>query len=119
MSASTFRPLFLHSAEQVLTLSGPPIPRRRGDLCKLGIIHNGAVLTSGEKLVAVGSTPRLRAHARRLKAEGINCRGRVVMPGFVDSHTHLVFAGSRVQDYEQRLHGKSYEQIAAADRKSV
>src|SRR5208337_672091 len=44
----------------------------------------------------------------------IDCRGRVVMPGFVDSHTHLVFAASRVNDYELRLRGKSYEEIAQA-----
>ncbi|MGA2982986.1 MAG: imidazolonepropionase [Terriglobia bacterium] len=50
----------------------------------------------------------------RLRAQAIDCRGRVVMPGFVDSHTHLIFAGSRVNDYELRLRGKTYEEIASA-----
>jgi imidazolonepropionase len=50
----------------------------------------------------------------RLGAEAIDCDGRVVMPGFVDSHTHLIFAGSRVNDYELRLRGKTYEEIAQA-----
>jgi imidazolonepropionase len=49
-----------------------------------------------------------------LKAEAVDCRGSVVMPAFVDSHTHLVFAGSRVGDYEERLRGKTYEEIARA-----
>ena len=49
-----------------------------------------------------------------MKAEAVDCRGSVVMPGFVDPHTHLVFAGSRVGDYEKRLQGKTYEEIARA-----
>jgi imidazolonepropionase len=114
MAPSSPRPLFLHNAEQLLTLSGPPVPRRRDDLRELGIIKDGAVLTAGSTVLTVGSTNRLKAEARRLGAERIDCRGRVVMPGFVDSHTHLIFAGSRVQDFEQRLRGKTYEQIAAA-----
>ena len=62
----------------------------------------------------MGTAGNLDVEARRLKARIIDCRGRVVMPGFVDSHTHLVFAGSRVEDYELRLRGKTYEEIAAA-----
>jgi len=62
----------------------------------------------------VGSTRELCGEAQRRKARAIDCRGQVVMPGFVDSHTHLVFAGSRVDDYEQRLRGHTYEEIAAA-----
>jgi imidazolonepropionase len=69
-------------------------------------------LTQGVRILDVGSTRALEAKARRLKAEAIDCRGSVVMPGFVDSHTHLVFAGSRVSDYEARLRGKAYEEIA-------
>jgi imidazolonepropionase len=72
------------------------------------------VLTHGDRIVRIGTTPDVESEARRLKAEVIDCRGRVVMPGFVDSHTHLVFAGSRVEDYEKRLRGQSYEEIARA-----
>ena len=114
MPASNHRPLFLHHAEQLLTLAGPPVPRRCADLDDLGIVRDGAVLVAEGKIVAVGATRELRGEAQRRKARAIDCRGQVVMPGFVDSHTHLVFAGSRVDDYEQRLRGRSYEEIAAA-----
>lgn len=108
------RPLFLRNAEQLLTLSGPPVPRRGPELGELGVIRDGAVLTSGSKIILAGRTRELEAEARRLKARPIDCRGRVVMPGFVDSHTHLVFAGSRVEDFEQRVRGRTYEEIARA-----
>jgi imidazolonepropionase len=108
------RPLFFPNATQLLTLAGPSVPRRGAALGELGIIRDGAVLTLGSKILRVGSTGELEAEARRCRAQVIDCRGRVVMPGFVDCHTHLVFAGSRVDDYEERIHGRSYEEIAAA-----
>ena len=97
-----------------MTLAGPPVPRRGAALGELGIIPQGGVLTEGETILRVGSTRSLEREALRLGAEAIDCRGRVVMPGFVDSHTHLIFAGSRVNDYELRLRGKTYEEIAQA-----
>ncbi len=106
--------LFFRHAAQLLTLSGPPVPRRGSDLGELGIIEDGAVLTRGEQILRAGRTRDLEGEARRLKARSIDCGGRVVMPGFVDSHTHLVFAGSRVDDFEQRLAGRGYEEIARA-----
>jgi len=114
MMPSSSRPLFLHSAAQLLTLAGPPVPRRGPALGELGIIRGGALLTSNGKIMRIGKTSQLAGEARRLKAESINCRGRVVMPGFVDSHTHLVFAGNRVDDYERRLRGATHEEIARA-----
>lgn len=108
------RPLFFRHAEQLLTLSGLPVPRRGAALGDLGLMRDGAVLTEGPNILRVGRTRELAAEARRLNALRVDCRGRVVMPGFVDSHTHLVFAGSRVGDFEQRVRGKTYEQIAAA-----
>ena len=72
------------------------------------------MLTRRGRILRVGSTRELKAEARGLKAQWIECRGCVLMPGFVDSHTHAVFAGSRVEDFEQRLQGRSDEQIAAA-----
>ena len=95
--------LFFRHASQLLTLAGPAGPRRGKALSELGIISKGAILTHGVRILAIGSTRAVEAKARRLKAEAIDCRGAVVMPGFVDSHTHLVFAGSRVSDYEARL----------------
>ena len=105
---------FFRHAGQLLTLSGPPVPRRGPDLGELGILRDGAVLTRGPIIVGVGRTRDLDAEARRMKARAIDCRGRVIMPGFVDSHTHLVFAGSRVDDFEERLRGRTYEEIAAS-----
>ncbi len=108
------RVFFLRNAEQLLTLSCRPVPRRGRELEDLGIVRDGAVLTLGANILRVGRTRDLRAEARRLKAREIDCRGRVVMPAFVDSHTHMVFAGSRVEDYEQRIRGRTYEEIARA-----
>src|SRR5579862_516307 len=104
--------LFFRNAAQLLTLAGAPAPRRGSGLGELGILAKGGLLTDGEYIHRVGSTQSLEREALRLKAEVIDCAGRVVMPGFVDSHTHLIFAGSRVNDYELRLRGKSYEEIA-------
>ncbi len=112
MHSPTPRALFFRNAAQLLTLAGPTVPRRGRDLGELGVISDGGVLTRGAKIVSVGTTRELEAEARRLKARVIDCRGRVVMPGFVDCHTHLVFAGSRVGDYELRIRGKTYEEIA-------
>lgn len=114
MPVSRTPPLLFRHAEQLLTLAGASAPRRGKDLGELGIVRRGSVLTADGKILQVGTTRDLDAEARRLRARVIDCRGRVVMPGFVDSHTHLVFAGSRVQDYELRLCGKTYEEIAAA-----
>ncbi len=106
--------LFLRNAAQLITLAGPPVPRRGAALGELEIISRGGLLTEGESILRVGSTRSLEREALRLHAEAIDCRGHVVMPGFVDSHTHLIFAGSRVNDYEMRLRGKTYEEIAQA-----
>ncbi|HEV2177702.1 MAG TPA: imidazolonepropionase [Terriglobia bacterium] len=108
------QPLFFHDARQLLSLAGPPVPRRGADLAELGIIPGGALLAAAGKIRRVGKTGDLAAEARRLKAQPIDCRGRVVMPGFVDSHTHLVFAGSRADDYVERLRGRTYQEIAAS-----
>src|SRR5208337_367017 len=106
--------LFFRNAAQLITLSGSPVPRRGAALGELGIIPRGGLLTEGETILRVGSTRSLERDALRLRAEAIDCHGRVVMPGFVDSHTHLIFAGSRADDYELRLRGKTYEEIARA-----
>ncbi len=106
--------LFFRNSAQLVTLPGPPVPRRGAALSELGIIPRGGLLTEGEAILRAGSTRSLERQALRLRAEAIDCRGRVVMPGFVDSHTHLIFAGSRVNDYELRLRGKTYEEIARA-----
>ena len=114
MRPAAARPLFFRDAAQVLTLAGPPVPRRGSELGELGIIPRGALLTEGARILRVGTTAALSGEARRRRARVIECRGRVVMPGFVDSHTHLVFAGNRLEDFERRVRGASYEEIARA-----
>ncbi len=96
---------------ELLTLRGV-VPRRGRALSDLGIIRDGALLVRNDRIAAVGprrGVERLRA-ARR--AERLDLGGRVVLPGFVDSHTHLIFPASRAGEYEQRISGKTYEQIA-------
>lgn len=114
MPTRSTRALFFRDAEQLLTLAGGPLPRRGRALGELGIIKGGGVLIQDEAIVAAGRTRDLASRARRLKALPVDCRGRVVMPGFVDCHTHLIFAGSRVGDFERRIRGQSYEQISAS-----
>jgi imidazolonepropionase len=105
---------------QLLTLraSGKRGPRRGFDLKQLEIIEDGAVLCVGGKIVSVGTTkdalrdPWLKKN--RKKITEIDCAGKVVLPGFVDSHTHPVFVGPRLVDFEKRIEGASYEQIASA-----
>jgi imidazolonepropionase len=80
---------------------------------ELGIIADGAVLVRNGRIEAVGTTAAVRRHPAAADAEEVDCRGRVVLPGFVDSHTHPVFAHPRLVDFEKRTAGASYEEIAA------
>jgi imidazolonepropionase len=114
-SSSIVPTLFFRNARQLLTLAGPAIPRRGRHLAELGIIEDGALLTQGTEIFRVGRTSELETDALRCHAEAVDCRGRVVMPGFVDCHTHLIFAGNRVGDYESRLRGRTSAEIAAQD----
>src|ERR1041385_2638815 len=78
----------------------------------LAIIRDGGMLIREGKIDIVGGSKEIEKNAR--DAEVIDAGGGVVMPGFVDAHTHLVFAGNRLDDFERRARGESYEQIAAA-----
>ncbi|MBT3389841.1 MAG: imidazolonepropionase [Chloroflexi bacterium] len=102
--------MLIHSASQVLTLIGPP--QRGHALGALGIIEDGAVLLEGETIIAVGPSREMRAIYA--DEEQINARGRVVMPGLVDPHTHAVWAGDRSAEFEMRIQGKSYMEIMNA-----
>ena len=102
--------MLIHSATQLLTLKGGP--QRGRALGTLGIIENGAVLVRDEKVVAVGRTDELRAAYP--DEPGLDATGSVVMPGFVDPHTHLIWAGDRAKEFEMRLEGAKYLDILAA-----
>ena len=106
--------LLIRNIGQLLTLRGPAGARRGAALRELGIVDGGAVLTLDGKIVAAGPAAEVEALASAHDAREIDARGRVVMPGFVDSHTHLVFGPPRLLDFEMRLAGADYHAIAAA-----
>jgi imidazolonepropionase len=114
-------PVLLVNIGQLLTLgsaSGRSGPRRGADLRELAILEDAAVLCLGGKIVSVGNTKDalrdswLKKH--RKKVVEIDCAGQVVVPGFVDSHTHPAFITPRLVDFEKRTAGASYEEIAEA-----
>jgi imidazolonepropionase len=96
---------------QLLTLRGP-VPRRGRALAELEIIRDGAILTHDDRIAAIGSRRRIERLPKARRAEKLDLGGRVVLPGFVDSHTHLIFPASRAAEYEQRNSGATYEEIA-------
>lgn len=102
--------MLVHSASQLLTLAGGP--QRGSALGRLGILEDGAVLIRGGKVAAVGGSDELRSAYP--DEPTLDARGRVVMPGFVDPHTHLLWAGDRAAEFEMRLEGKTYLEILAA-----
>lgn len=104
----------VRGARQLLTLRGDSGPRRGAALRELGIVPNGAVLIKDGVIVDSGPARRIEKLPGARRAREIDAAGRVVMPGFVDSHTHLVFGRPRLVDYEMRLAGASYAEIAAA-----
>ena len=102
--------MLIHSSSQLLTLTGGP--QRGKTLGTLGIIENGAVVVRDEKIVAVGMTEELKAsYPDEPMLEASNC---VLMPGFVDPHTHVIWAGDRANEFELKMGGKPYLDILAA-----
>jgi imidazolonepropionase len=99
-------------ASQLVTLAGPKRPRVGAELSELGIIRDGGLLIRNGRIEVVGPSGEVEKKAG--EAEVIDAHGKVVLPGFVDAHTHLVFAGNRLDDFERRARGDTYEQIAKA-----
>ena len=99
-------------ASQFVTLTGPKRPRVGAEMSELAIIRDGGMLIRDGKIESVGPSDEIEKNIR--DAEVVDAGGRVVMPGFVDAHTHLVFAGNRLDDFERRARGETYEQIAKA-----
>src|SRR5205814_10269017 len=110
--------LLLTNIGQLLTLQGPPGPRRGRELGDVGLLEYAAVLCYGGKIVSVGKRRDAERDSwlksQKKKVEEIDCRGGVVLPGFVDSHTHPAFAAPRLVDFEKRIAGATYEQSAEA-----
>ena len=99
-------------ASHLVTLAGPKRPRVGCEMSELAIIHDGGMLIRDGKIDILGPSDEIEKNARG--SEIVDARGRVVLPGFVDAHTHLVFAGNRLDDFERRARGETYEQIAKA-----
>jgi len=115
------RSLLLINIGQLLTLRQPKEhrgPRRGRDLQELGILEDAAVLCADGKIVSVGKTREMLRDRGFKKNPGqvleIDCQRQVVLPGFVDSHTHPAFIHPRLSDFEQRISGATYEEIAEA-----
>ena len=88
---------------RLATLAGPG----------LGLVDNGVVAAEGERIVYAGPEKDLPADLVK-GAETIDCEGRLITPGLIDCHTHLVHAGNRASEFEMRLDGASYEEVARA-----
>ncbi|HLM99211.1 MAG TPA: imidazolonepropionase [Bryobacteraceae bacterium] len=107
--------LLIRNAGQLLTLRGPQAPRRGDSLGDLGLIRDGAVLIRNGSIEAAGPAAEVEQQAsEEHDVTEIDARGCVVMPGFVDSHTHLVHGPPRLLDYEMRLRGADYHEISEA-----
>jgi len=98
---------------QLVTMAGPARARVGVEMRELGLMRDAALLVENGRVQAAGLYPDLRASID-LETEVIDAEGRLVTPGFVDAHTHLVFAGNRAAEFEKRIGGATYQEIAAA-----
>ena len=107
--------MLLRNIAQFVTLAGGPIPRTGNSMSDLGIIENGSILVRGDRIVWVGPTRDLPVREPGIRYQTLDGVGLdlLALPGFVDSHTHPVFRGTRVEEYDLLIQGRSYEEIAA------
>jgi imidazolonepropionase len=104
--------LLIHSAAQVATCASPDGPKRGAALADAGLLPDGAVAISDGEIVAVGPSAELQANYTA--RQNIDATGKAVCPGFVDAHTHAVYAGDRAAEFEMRIKGASYMEIMQA-----
>ena len=100
------------NCSQVVTLAGPARPRVGPELRELGIIANGGMFVRDGRIEKVGNTDDIETLINA-DTNVIDARRQVLMPGFVDAHTHPVFSGTRVGEFEERAQGATYQEIAA------
>jgi imidazolonepropionase len=111
------RPIFIENAEQLITLKGhSDQPATFEKMSSLSVIEMGAILIENGIIADVGTTEELRLkYAIRIEeAECIDASGKIVLPGFVDPHTHIVYKGSREEEFNMRLKGATYMEIMNA-----
>lgn len=108
--------MVLKNIAQVITLQGPPQPRCGAAMKDLGIIENGAIVIRDSRIEWVGPTRDLPVVATDDCRDVVDGNGKamIALPGFVDSHTHPIFAGTRADEYDLRSQGKTYQEIAGA-----
>ncbi len=107
--------LLIKNISQVITLSGGPIPRAGDSMSDLGIIENGALLIHGDRIVWVGPTKDIPVREPGIRYQTLDGVGLdlIALPGFIDSHTHPVFASARIEEFDLRCQGKKFQEIAA------
>src|SRR5262245_42245022 len=96
-------------ASQLVTLAGPSRPRIGEEMRDLAIINDGAMLVRDGRVVQTGARNEIEPLIDA-DCEVVDAGKRVVLPGFVDAHTHPVFAGNRADEFEMRAAGKSYQE---------
>jgi imidazolonepropionase len=104
--------LAVFNCSQLVTLAGPPRPRTGAELRELSLIRDGALFIRDDRIAVVGARHEVEPQLEPT-TEVIDAGGRVVLPGFVDAHTHPVFGGTRADEFEERALGITYQEIAA------
>ncbi len=105
--------LLIHNAAQLVTCAGPGGgPKRGAAMTEVGLIPDGAIAIAEGQIVAVGPSADLRAGVTARQT--LDAAGKVICPGLVDPHTHVVYAGDRVNEFELRIRGASYMELMAA-----
>lgn len=97
--------ILIKNANEILTLKGENVPRKKENMNNLNIVRNGSIAIKNDIIIDVGT--KLSYHAKKI----INAKGKTILPGFVDCHTHVVFSGSREFELNMKLNGYSYMDI--------
>lgn len=110
------KPVWIQHAAQLATIAGKDAPRKREEMSDLGIIEDGSMWIEDGIVKAIGTTEELKIQFgdRATEADIIDATGRLVTPGLVDPHTHVVYGGSREREFEMRLEGATYMDIMNA-----
>jgi len=111
-SENASKTLAVINCSQVVTLAGPARPRVGAELRELGIVAGGGLFVRDGLIESIGTAREIEALIEA-ETEVVDGGGRIVLPGFVDAHTHPVFAGTRVDEFEERINGATYQEIAA------
>jgi len=104
--------LIIKNANELVTLKGPNTPRKKKDMSNLSIINNGSIAVKNDQIIDIGKN--LKYNSKKV----IDAKGKTVIPGFVDPHTHVVYGGSREFELDMKLNGYSYMDILSKGGKT-